>query len=107
MAGTDGRRDECVVRLMMEDILAYLRLLSGQKDAWYLQTHESGELGVCSFCNFDRVHVHVGVFIIVCVAEKLGYNSFLFVSCFLTPAGLLLYYVFLLFIILSGFSMLM
>ena len=29
-----------------------------------------------SFCNFDRLQVQVGVFIVVCVAEKLGFSCF-------------------------------
>ena len=35
MADANSRSDECVVRLMVEEILAHLRLLSGQKDAGY------------------------------------------------------------------------
>lgn len=31
----NGRNEECVARLTMEDILAHLRLLLGEKDAWY------------------------------------------------------------------------
>ena len=36
------------------------------------------------FCNFETVHVQVGVFTVVCVGEKLGYNccfTLLLVSC--------------------------
>ena len=35
MADANGRSDECVVRLTMEDISAHLRLLPDQKDVLY------------------------------------------------------------------------
>ena len=33
MADAKGRSDECVARLMIEDILVHLQLLSGEKNA--------------------------------------------------------------------------
>ena len=49
MADKNGISNECVVRLMIEDIVAYLQLSSGKKDAWYLQTSKSWELTGATF----------------------------------------------------------
>ena len=76
----DGRTDECVVRFTMEDILAHLWLLSGQKDVWYYRQENLENRACASFCNVDTVHVQVGVFISVCVAGKLCYKWFFFTA---------------------------
>ena len=40
-ADMDGKSDKCVVKIMMEDILAHSSLLPGQKGCLILQTRES------------------------------------------------------------------
>ena len=101
MADANGRNDECVVRLQK---LVLLKHTCYQvKRVLEIYRWVNLENGVCaSFCNFVRVLVQVGVFITVCVAEKLGSNCF--------TELLLVYFcilcLFLLFMMLSGFSVL-
>ena len=89
IADENGRSDECVVRLTIEDILAHLWLLSGQQDAWYYRPVNLENWVCASLCNFGTVLVQVDVFIIVCVAEKLGYNCCFFGVLFSTAASVL------------------
>ena len=54
MVAVNGRSDEFVVRLTMEDILAHLHLLPGQKDAWYYKQVNLENWACASFCTLTE-----------------------------------------------------